>query len=102
MKLNRNYDKWEEWQKIAYPLCHDEKELARYELVEEKRIGRNYMFLIDIPELPNRGFMRLYLNGHNFQYGGTVEYGKKRLSEFVEKIQNRTLRVPYDTPLYFD
>ncbi len=45
-KLNRNYDKWEEWQKIAYPLCHNQKELASYEMIEEVRIGRNYVFLI--------------------------------------------------------
>ena len=102
MKLNRNYDKWEEWQKIAYPLCHDKKELERYELIEEIRIGKNYIFLIDIPELPNRGFMRLFLNGHNFQSGGTIEYGKKRLAQFAEGIKNKTLRVPYDTPLYYD
>ena len=90
MKLNRNYDKWEEWQKIAYPLCHDKKELERYELIEEIRIGKNYIFLIDIPELPNRGFMRLFLNGHNFQSGGTIEYGKKRLAQFAEGIRNKT------------
>lgn len=102
MKLNRNYDKWEEWQKIAYPLCRNKKQLEEYELIEEIRIGRNYIFLIDVPELPDRGFMRLFLNGHNFQSGGTIEYGKKRLAQFAEGIRNKTLRVSYDTPLYYD
>ena len=102
MKLNRNYDKWEEWQKIAYPLCRNKKQLEEYELIEEIRIGRNYIFLIDVPERPDRGFMRLFLNGVNYQSGGTIEYGKKRLAHFAEGIRNKTLRVSYDTPLYYD
>ena len=100
MKLNRNYNKWEEWQKIAYPLCHNQKELAEYELMAEARIGKNYLFLIDIPGFEGHGFMRLYLNGHNFQYGGELECGKKRFDRFVVGIKNKTLRVPYDVPLY--
>lgn len=27
---NRNYDKWEEWQKIAYPLCRNKKQLKTW------------------------------------------------------------------------
>lgn len=102
MKLNRNYEKWEDWQKIAYPFCHNQKELARYELVEHIRIGRNYLFLIDIPELQGHGFMRLFLNGHVFHTGGTINDGRKRFAQFEEGIRNKTLRVPYDTPLYYD
>lgn len=31
-----------------------------------------------------------------------TEYEKKRLAHFAEGIRNKTLRVSYDTPLYYD
>ena len=101
MKLNKNYDKWEEWQKVAYQ-HHKEKDLAKMMILAEARIGRNYVFLIDReePYLENHGMLRLYLNGHCYQTGGKREWGLKRFNEFVTGIKNKTLRVQYDTPLW--
>ena len=56
--------------KTAFPFCRNKEELKKYKIIQSKRIGKNYIFLIDIPERPGKGFMKLFLNGHNFQYGG--------------------------------
>lgn len=101
MKLNRNYDRWEEWQKVAYQ-DHKKTDLEKMVLLAEARIGRNYVFVIDRPEpyLENHGMLRIYINGHCFQYGGTREYGLNRFNGFVTNIKNHTIRLPYDVPLY--
>ena len=99
--MNRNYNKWERWQKVAY-LDHSEKDLKKMALIAEAYIGKNHVCMIDRPEsyLENHGMLRIYINGHCFQYGGTRANGEKRFLDFVTKIGNGTIRLPLGVPLY--
>lgn len=99
--MKRSYDEWERWQKVAY-LDHSKKDLEKMALIAEACIGKNHVFMIDRvePYLENHGMLRIYINGHCFQYGGTRARGEERFLGFVTGIMNKTIRLPLGVPLY--
>ena len=103
MALAKSFDKWEEWQKVAYPF-HKKSDLAKMFLVAEFRFGRNYLCLIDRrePYLENHGMQRLYLNGYCFLFGFSREIGLKKFEYFCTGLKDGTLKLPYDCPVYKD